>query len=169
MRLSAVLLTLLLSASLPLTARADDQKPISARIANPSHAPALLQSAHAEWLCVGGGTWQCNVGNGRWGSRIRFLMGISNQTSHQLLSFDVQYTAFDAENAKISQAVQSIILDAPLSRGEKQVLQSPDETGTGTNFNFSEPPSAVSYVSVKILKASFTGNRLWVAGQPWPE
>jgi hypothetical protein len=153
--------------AIPMAAYADDNKPdYSVRALNVANAPVTLKNARSEWVCGWAAERLC-MGPTAPGSQMAFYARIDNGITSRLLSMGVELKIYDADGAMIGKADVSPIFNAPILHGEPQIVKI-SAGGFFENsvpFNLTEPPSAVSYVSMRITKASFTGGKTWVLGK----
>jgi hypothetical protein len=91
-------------------------------------------------------------------------VNVENRTKHQMLTFDVQYSFYDADRAMFGQTTIQYTPATPLASGDVQQF-----SGTLYSSAHSEPYNATSYVKCRVMAATFTGQRSWRYGQQWRE
>jgi hypothetical protein len=135
--------------SLPIAASADDKR-LNTRVLNAPNAPLFLQRCRATQSAYNGTVFS-------------FYSVVVNRSHHDALTYTTEYKAYDREGTLLGQTRFAKTFDNPLTASDPQMITSQ------TAFPLSEEPTAVAYVSCKIMNASFTGRREWSAGQHWPE
>ena len=140
---SVVAVAVLLGAA--QVAKADQ---VSTEIINPSHSPGIIQRCQVDASEYSPQAW----------------VNIQNKTHHQLITADVRYSFYDADKALFGQITMTYRPDGTIASGDIQQF-----SGYLFGMQHSEPLNVTSYVTCRFNAATFTGQKSWHYGQPWPE
>ncbi len=99
-----------------------------------------------------------------WGGTVGdFFSNLLNRTGRNLLSAQVQFKAYDTDRALIGSTNINYTIDPPLTASDSNLY-------SGVFYiSLAEPKSAVSYLTCRVLSATFTGRKTWSYGQRWRE
>ena len=93
----------------------------------------------------------------------QFFSNVLNRTSHQLLSAQIQYKAYDTDSTPIGSTNILYNVDPPLAAGDSNLYPS------NNYIRLAEPVSAISHFTCRVLSATFTGRKAGIYGQRWRE
>jgi hypothetical protein len=92
-----------------------------------------------------------------------FFSNLLNRTGREMLSAQVQFKAYDTDRTPIGSADIAYTIASPLAARDSNLYNAV------TYINLAEPKSAVSYLTCRVLSATFTGRKTWFYGQRWRE
>jgi len=92
-------------------------------------------------------------------------LAVENRTSHQMISFNVKYQFYDADNVLIGTGNSHVVPDETLAPGVTAAYF----TTVYLSGSIAEPISALARVTCRMDGASFSGQKKWTYGQPWRE